>query len=211
MEELKKKSNKGLIVFLVILVLLLLGGLGFGAYKYMELDKERADLNKKYENVQKEINSKTKEINQIENQNSYDAFIKKMKERRENVYNEGGSIEEHIEEIYTEYGDNVGNVTIKLAKDGLLSVTYKNFVGESGKIAENVLFFKVLNGDAGFQYLYYVTEDGKIYKTQILAYFPKGKPNEYSYKNIVDILPTKGIDNSDKHHTFVDIDGNLYN
>ena len=34
----KKKGNTGLIVFFMILLLVLLGCLGFGAYKYMGVD-----------------------------------------------------------------------------------------------------------------------------------------------------------------------------
>lgn len=200
----KKKGNTGLIVFLIILLLVLLGGLGFGAYKYMGLDKDYNDLSKKYESAKVEVNSKTNEVDQ--SQNSYDAFVKKMKERRESVYNNGKSIEEYIGDVYTENGENVGGVTSKLDKDGTLSITYKNHASESGKIAENVLFFKILNED-DFQYLYYVTEDGKVYSTIALAYFPKAMPDKYDYKNIVDILPTK---DSSKGHIFVDIDGNLY-
>ena len=199
----KKKGNTGLIVFLIVLVLLLLGGLVFGAYKYMDLDKDYNDLTKKYEST-KEVVSKTNEEEQ--GQNSYDAFVKKMKERRESVYNNGKSIEEYIGDVYTEDGENVGGVTVKLDKDGVLSITYENHPKESRKLAENVLFFRILNEDS-FQYVYYVTEEGKVFSTIVLAYFPSAMPDEYNYKNIVDILPTK---DSDKGYIFVDIDGNLY-
>ena len=198
----KKKGNTGLIVFFMILLLVLLGCLGFGAYKYMGLDKDYNDLSKKYESAKAEVNSKTNEVDQ----SNYDVFVKKMKERRESVYNKGKSIEEYIGDVYTENGENVGGVTVKLDKDGVLSITYKKHASESGKIAENVLFFKNLN-EGDLQYLYYVTEDGKVYSTIALAYFPTAMPDEYDYKNIVDILPTK---DSSKGHIFVDIDGNLY-
>ena len=183
----KKKGNTGLIVFLIILLLVLLGGLGFGAYKYMGLDKDYNDLSKKYESAKAEVNSKTNEVDQ----SSYDVFVKKMKERRESVYNKGKSIEEYIGDVYTENGENVGGVAIKLDKDGTLSITYKNYASESRKIAENVLFFKILNED-DFQYLYYVTEDGKVYSTIALAYFPKAMPDKYDYKNIVVLITCKG-------------------
>lgn len=198
----KKSGNKGLVVLLSIIIVVLVGALGFGAYKYIGLDKDYNDLSKKYESAKVEVNSKTNEVDQ----SSYDVFVKKMKERRESVYNNGKSIEEYIGDVYTENGENVGGVTVKLDKDGTLSITYKKHASESGKIAENVLFFKILNED-DFQYLYYVTEDGKVYSTIALAYFPKAVPDKYDYKNIVDILPTK---DSSKGHIFVDIDGNLY-
>lgn len=52
-----KKSNRGLVVFLVVLVLLLLGGLGFGAYKYMELDKDYNKLIDDNKTMSEELNT----------------------------------------------------------------------------------------------------------------------------------------------------------
>lgn len=57
MDEVKKKSNKGLIIFLVVLVLLLLGGLGFGAYKYVELDKNYNKLSSDSKIANEQLNS----------------------------------------------------------------------------------------------------------------------------------------------------------
>lgn len=55
-----EKSNKGLIIFLLVLVLLLLGGLGFGIYKYMKLDKNYNKLSSDNKTINKELDS-TKE------------------------------------------------------------------------------------------------------------------------------------------------------
>ena len=65
--EKEKKNSKGLVVFLIILVFLLLGTLGFGGYKYLSLDKDYDQLNNKYESVSKnyeDLNVKYQKSNQ---------------------------------------------------------------------------------------------------------------------------------------------------
>lgn len=184
--------------------------MGYEFFVLNSLDKDYNSLNDEYEKLQEKISVKDNQINDKIVENNYDNFIKQMKNRIENVYNNGGSIEEYIEDVYTEYGENVGNIVVKLNKTEELIVDYKKYPDESGKIADNVLFFRIINGASGSQYLYYVTESGKVYQTDALAYFPKKAIVEYDYKNVVDILPVSGIDNSKKHAIFVDIDESVY-
>lgn len=65
MEDIKEKNNKGLVVFLFILVLLLLVGLAFGTYKYIELDKDYNKLSADNKKVSEQLNSEKKEIEQV--------------------------------------------------------------------------------------------------------------------------------------------------
>lgn len=62
--EKEKKKGKGLVILLIILVLLLLGTLGFGGYKYMELQKAYNVISDKYEKTDKKLNETSKNLDQ---------------------------------------------------------------------------------------------------------------------------------------------------
>ena len=59
-------NKKGLVVFLVVLVLLLLGCLGFGAYKYLSLNKKYDNLNSNYNQIKTDYEKIKNESEQVE-------------------------------------------------------------------------------------------------------------------------------------------------
>lgn len=205
-----EKSNKGLVVTIVILIVLLLGVLGYVYYDkfYLKDDNEETVRLEKKKPTNEEINTL----------NNYSTFVENLKKDR-------AKEEEGIVKSYDEYTasafDSIGiRYTINLTNDGVLSINYYDDYNTYGtNLDTGVLFFRLAYaGNGGFRVLYYVKEDGKVYSSGVeYAPYEKRKPTVNKFENgckeIVNILPSAyrevpegagGVEVS-----FVDINGNI--
>lgn len=189
-------------VLFIIIIILLLGVLGFGGYKYMELEKDNDILINENKTITEELNKQKEESEKASATNDYSSFVKKMKESRESLNNAIGLGEMTSNPFINEKIEKYG---IGLTKTGELSV-------ENKKIASNVLFYRaIFVGNGGFRGLFYVTEDGKVYIANVeesLYNKETIKIKEIKgVKEIVNIIPSGAEDGQDA--LFVDINGNI--
>ena len=219
----KKKSNKGLVVALIIIIVLLLGGLGFGAYKYMSLDKDYSKLKNENKSISEDLNKQKEEAEKAKSEqekvsttNDYSLFVKKMKEERAKL-NTTANGWKYVVSFPAEGDANDYHPAYKvnLTIDGILSVNKKT-------IAKDVLFYRILYfGNGGFKGIYYVSEDGKAYFSDIeYALYQKREFKTKVIKNasnVVNILPAFVDEFKDGFQGpggsvvyFVDINGNIY-
>ena len=68
--EVKKKSNQGLVIALVIMIFLLVGCLGYGVYKYLSLDKEYDKLNNENKSINEQIEKQKDTVSDNSNNSS---------------------------------------------------------------------------------------------------------------------------------------------
>ncbi len=213
MEE--NKKGKGLTIILLVLLLLLVGALCFGGYKYLSLDKEYKKISNENKSIAEELKKQKETNQQVSNTNDYNLFVKKMKEERTKLnttsdgwkYTVSFDTSEDANDYHPAY-------TINLTTEGILSVNKKT-------IANNVLFYRILNfGNGGFKGVYYVTEDGTASFADVeYALYQKRSIKVKKIDNtanIVNILPgfvdeEKGNDKGPGGIAvyFVDINGNI--
>ena len=191
MEEKKKVTNE-ITVLLIVIIISLIGGLGYSYNKYN-------DVYSKYE----ALRSQTRPSEKNENNNDYVLFVEKMKEERGKL-NTYTSIKEYTynwilkDELKSGY-------EIDLGRNGILLVNNK-------EVATNVLFYRVVYvGNGGYRNLYYVTEDGKVYQANVEeAIINNGAIKSTVINNlekIVNIIP--GGSDSGYSPLFIDIDGKI--
>ena len=129
--ENEKKQGKGLVAFLIILVLLLIGALGFGGYKYMDLQSDNDKLTDENKSITEQLNRGKSELEKVSTTNDYNLFVKQYKESVKSLNTNPGA----------NYSSHNGKISyyIELTRDGKLSVTYNE---KKYSIAEHVLFFE---------------------------------------------------------------------
>ncbi len=191
MEE--KKGLNEITVLLIIIIVSLIGGLGYAYNKY-------TDLRGKYDNLE---NSSKESSEKVDKSNNYDLFVQQMKESREKL-NGYTSMKEYTYNWVLK--DQLKNsYEIDLSRNGILLANKK-------EVATNVLFYRVLYfGNGGFRALYYVTEEGKVYMANVEeAIIDNGTIKSTSIDNVekvVNIIP--GSSDSGYNPLFVDINGNI--
>ena len=215
------KNNKVIIVLLVIVIILMMGIIGFGGYKYMNLQSDNNKLTDENKTITEELNKQkeaTEEAKKDASTNDYSLFVKKMKEEREKFYNTKGNTVSFNETVsgYDHSNSNYSSCyTLNLKKDGTLSF-YLCIESSPQEIAKNVLFYRVVELE-GKESLFYVTEDGLVYNVDTHKLFQKGMYGknvnitafkQKSAKEIVNIIP--GGDSNGACPYFVDINGNIY-
>lgn len=208
--ENENKQGKGLVAFLIILVLLLIGALGFGGYKYMSLQSDNDKLTSENKTIIEELNKQKQETEKAKSEqekasttNDYNLFVKQYKESVKSLNtNPGANYSSHNGEI---------SYYIELTRDGKLSVIYNK---KKYSIAEHVLFFEnVMMGNGGLNYICYATEDGNAYvANHEEALFNKEKitsKKQSKANNVISIIPISGTYGPEA--AFIDINGNMYN
>ena len=191
-------------VIFVIIIVLLLGIIGFGGYKYMNLQKDNDKLSGENKAITEELNKQKEETEQAKTEqekasatNDYSLFVKQLKTNRKSV----------SERIKTWGGEIIYLIT--LDSDGVLKAGDQVSKKE---VAKDVLFFRsAYYGNGGYQSLYYVTEDGKAYKADV----EYGIVNKETFKtqivkgvsDVVNIIASNDVGTGSV--AFVDINGNI--
>ncbi len=191
MEE-KNKSTNEITVLLIVIIIALVGGLGYGYNKYTELINQ-------YE----EANSSSEDTG-----NDYDKFVKQMKEERTKLG--GTSITVTFETPENSMVEGLDEYNVSLNKDGILMVNRK-------EIDKDVLLYRVAAyGNGGYKGLYYIKENGKVYFANIEEALINNKTAQINelknLEKIVNIIPASHIDNSGggaQQPVFIDIDGHI--
>lgn len=198
------------IVF-VIIIILLLGALGFGGYKYMELKEDNEDMQKM---LDKPATTTTT--------NDYSVFVSKMKESREKLFKSDTLTVDFSESLKT-YADNK-EYYINLTGEGVLQLRIGD---KTTEVSKDVLLYRVVYlGNGAFKSLFYVKEDGFVYTANVEeVVYEQAKLEsikQKTAKDIVAIIPggsgEKYKDSEGKiqeapgaaHPFFVDINGNIY-
>lgn len=227
MEEVKKKKgNKGFVVFLIVLILLLLGCLGFGAYKYAELNNDYNELSIDRKKVEDELNKQkedNKKITEASQTNDYSVFVNKMKEERTKLFNTKDTDNDFSDHLRT-YAKNE-DYMIYLTKDGNLQLYIDN---KKTDIDKNVILFRVVfTGNGAYKTLFYVKEDGNVYSANVEEVVNDHKKmiikKQTKPSKIVSIMPGSSTDvvkdnngnvvqggGGAAHPFFIDINGNIY-
>ena len=143
-----------------------------------------------------------KEDKEKESSKDYSAFLDNLKDSKMESY----------QLSYHEVGWNDVEYVARLSSDGNLTVTLRNRDNTKMDIAEDVVLFRLIStGNGGFNSLYYVTEEGKVYKADVdlvLANNEKLAVKELTdVKNVVNIIQSG--DSNAHYPLFVDIDGNV--
>ena len=222
-----KKQGMGLKVLVVILIIALLGSVGYICYDKLLSSKTSSDketeLNTKTEN--NSTTTETKEQTITKTSNDYSLFVKKLKESRAALFNNQKkliSFDDH--ENYDWSGDSL-SYSVLLEKDGTLKLKYND---NERTLASNVILFRIVYlSNGGYKSLCYVTEDGFVYVVKVEAAI-KGETDfksvkQKSAKEIVSIIPggSGDVERDDNgeivvggggaaHPYFVDINGNIY-
>ncbi len=190
-------KNKVVVTLLVIVIILLIGILGFGGYKYMNLQKDNDKLSGENKTITEKLNKQKEEIEKASATNDYSLFVKQLKTNRKSV----------SERIKTWGGEIIYLIT--LDSDGVLKAGDQVSKKE---VAKDVLFFRsAYYGNGGYQSLYYVTEDGKAYKADV----EYGIVNKEAFKpqivkgvsDVVNIIASNDVGTGSV--AFVDINGNI--
>ena len=212
-----KKGNKGLVVTLIIIIVLLLGCLVFGGYKYMSLQKDNDN-----KATTEELNKQNAQSGQVSTTNDYSLFVKQMKEERQKLFNSETSKVDFWESIST-YAEGK-SYAINMTGDGTLQLVIDE---KNTEIAKNVLLYRVAYlGNGAFKSLFYVTEDGSVYTANVEEVVSENvklkSVKQKSAKEIVAIIPGgsgetykdengKTIETPGAAHPFfVDINGKIY-
>lgn len=215
----EKKKNKGLIITIIILVILLLGLITYIAYDKLYQPKE--ETNQPVETTE-EIKEEEPKESTTPTSNNFSLFAQAVKENRakqkEKDTKEGLTSE--IREYYTSGNGEDLTYSITLDYDGTLSVKYSNekYQKYDATIDTNVLFYeRISSGNGGFKWLYYVKEDGKVYgfDTEYGPYQGTTPTKSKLVKGYQDIIMINEEIVSDGHTAgrgpvFTDINGNIY-
>lgn len=222
----KTKKGKVLVVLVCLLSLgvVLLGG--YSLYDKFYLDKNNSIL---LEEAKNEIKNKEKELSEVSTK------LKECEDKANTVENnEKGTYSNFLKELknnrfaskevaymsYTSYDANGNGNDIKdflvfnLSKDGKLSYSFfKNGTPVNVDIASNVLMYEVRNANAGYYFVYYLTEDGTVYQVGNSNGSDSWKNKAFKitkmkYKDIVNIVATNSQSEGDMVF-FIDINGNV--
>ena len=219
------KKNKIIVTLLVVIIVLLVGIIGFGGYKYMELQKDNDKLTNNNKTITEELNKQKEESEKAKTEqekasstNDYSLFVKQMKEERGRLSKSlDYTFNENIETYYYHK-----SYSVNLTEDGVLKLTIgsKNIT-----VAENVILYRVVYlGNGAYRSLFYVTEEGYVYTANVEELVNGNTKSIKSVKQkeakeIVAILPGgsgqkssdgSAIDPGIAHPFFVDINGNIY-
>lgn len=193
----RKDTNKGLLVLVVVLSLLVLGLSSYLIYdKVLKEDKEIVENN---DSSKEEDNSLT------DNDKLYSEYLKKLKKNLESFYNENDS------EIRINNNFANGNpYSIVIDKKGTLLMSTRN---DNYEISNNVLeMFLIDVGNGGYKSLYFIKEDGTLNSFCVDCVLDEGiNVKQLENKNIVNVVNSAfGITASGAYGpAFIDIEGNV--
>lgn len=111
------KNNKIIVTLLVIIIVLLIGILGFGGYKYMELQKNNDKLTSENKNITEELNKQKEEIESLKQDSTSEQINNNSESHKDLFLNvlEGKQkyINESNKEVYiSEFGNSDWNISV---------------------------------------------------------------------------------------------------
>lgn len=213
----KKKSKVPMILIGIVCILIggFLGLWGTTSYFYNNRFKFADAINEEIKN-----NDTTKTTTTIVPNKSTSEVSLSADERYHNYLT---NLESNIKEKYEKYSNNVitGNsmildtdINFTITKDLNLLFTTGDKKYNNYKLSENVLnMFLVYTGNGGYQYLYFIKNDGSLNKfcVDCLNEDKTLKVEKVNFKNIVNI--TQGLFDYEfsgaSDPIFIDIDGNI--
>ena len=235
--EPKKKSNKGLIIFLILIILGLAGFITYDKVlkdKYFSKKTETKEV-KKEDNKKQEIKKEGLTADEL-----YLKYIENLKTSHSVVYNNGENISDDeatklekndgvykygsMEYACDSYGQEGYSVCAYL-EDNSLSIRYEKYEEAEGntdpnkvvnknKIDSNVLkYFVTTRGNNGYVEVYYIKNDGKLYvlNTDKLLQGTKEINEIKKVKNIIDVRSSSfGFFSGWEEAILEDIEGNLF-
>lgn len=198
MEE-RKNSNIGLAVLITVLVMLVLGLSGFIVYD--KVIKQESNSNNTSNIVE---NNEQTDI--IEDRNAYntdDIYRKYL----ETLKNKVGNLEKN--KLAVSGTTLLKDISFRFNIDSTFKLSFQSDK-ENYKVSDSVLdMFLVEEGNGGYQYLYFITDDGKVHDVCVdCILFENDKTiHNYALKNIVKVstIELTGAFSP----IFTDIDGNL--
>jgi len=193
------KSNNAVLI-VIIAIVLFAAGILVGKYILTTTESNKEENTNIKENTNITDDSTTTEVDK------YAEYLE--------------SLSNSITKTYTEHTyamDNYFNEMFSL-KYTIAMNQNKGLFLNGYKIASNVLKYYVIPfGNGGYKSLYYITTEGKLFKSEHEEYLNEDKNDintqELDYKNIVEIIP--GIYSTDglaKTYSpiFIDVDGNMF-
>ena len=209
----EKKKGTGLVIFLV-LVILAMGG--FITYDKVLKDKyfsKDSDESKEVENNKED--NKTKDNNNTKEKTAdemYEEYLENFKKSYGTKINE-----ERTMIVFGKMALSEANYSYEITKDKELYIDI-DYTGKF-KIDSNVInMFLIDVGQSGMAALYYIKNDGNLYKfiaddfeDKEVAEWNSIKGKKVNLKNIVSVNQTIfGKESSARGPIFIDIEGNIY-
>ena len=208
MEE--KKNNKGLVWLIVVLIILVLGLVGYIVYDKVLTDKSTENINNSDSNSEILNNEDEK----VDLNNNYEVFAKNLKSQF-SKYDSNNQSYLYVNSDILSDGYNV-----YLTENQTLFIKYlnKELNDKYGdyKIADNVLSYHVIcTGQGGGNMLYFINENGTVGSADIEYGIGEDGitiKKDIGYKNIVSIISgTFGNGYSGVNGAiFIDINGNIF-
>lgn len=209
----QKKSNKALIILVIVFGIIILGLSTFIVYD--KVIKEKDDRTIEENGNDKQDVADNKEENKKEEltaDEKFKIYADNVKAEMNKKYNDDDYAYDFVSETSLFYDialKSNGDLYIKRYGDGR-NIEYENY-----KVASNVINFAITeSGNGGCHYLAFVTDDGIL---SIAGLECSDKNNKFAvrktdFKNIVTIMKgIKGANSSGVAQTiYIDIDGNMY-
>lgn len=200
----KPKKNSSMILVMILLMILAIGGVGFGVWAMLDGNAQRDRLNA-------QISDLTTQNNELQNKlnNSGDTIINVDGDAWDNFSNNLASRSIDIMTSYV-YGAGLDGEyhTMHAAKDenGHLVVTDIDQNGENEFILELddvLMVYSVHVGNGDLQYFYIISNDGSVSRLEIRSDRQLEKVGDY--KKIVAVFQAASLE-----AVLIDIDGNTY-
>ena len=210
-----KKSNKGLVIVLVILMLAfaavsILLGMGIVKSPFVK------DCCKDTTTVVEDNNKKTESKSSDERYKEYIANLaKNVKEKSSFDANTiEGQFSGYTNDVYNNNyynnGDETDYYNISITKDLELIINYGDSTFKEYKIADNVVTYsRIHTGNGGMSSLYFITTDGKVHSVNIEASIYGGKAVSIADLDKKNIIEIKQGSTSAGFPVFIDIEGNV--
>ena len=216
----EKRSNTGLVVLAIVLVLALVGTTGYIIYD--KTISKSAESNTS-ENTTAENDAEKINIDDNDNKASrYEKYLSNLKEGIKNNYNvdtKDLEVSNSIRGIFSET-DNIDYI-FEIDKNQILKMTS----GEKEKVVDNNVLnmFLVNEGNGEWHSLYFIKEDGSLNKItlesmlyfnneKVTVDFDKLKIESINKKYIVNVISGTALYDDGGGETiamFIDIDGNI--
>ena len=215
-----KKSNTGLVIFLVILLIAVTAVctlLATGVVKSPFVKEDCKDKTTVVTNDDKKADNKT--VTSKTADERYKEYIanlaKNVKEKSSFEANTiEGQFSGYTNDVYNNNyynnGDETDYYNISITKDLELIINYGDSTFKEYKIADNVVTYsRIHTGNGGMTSLYYITTDGKVHSVNIEASIYGGKAVSIADLDKKNIIEIKQGSTSAGFPVFIDIDGNV--
>lgn len=194
-------------IFLVVLAFLVVGLIGFITYDNFFKPSEKCSTKKETKKI--ETNEKTAD-------ERYKEYLDNLAKSIEKTY-----VNKHPNE---EYSTSISNSTRvenqELGKSYSISINNKleltttaEITGlNNGIIANNVVSYYIVHtGNGGFNSLYYITTEGKVYSANIeIALYNNTSLDIKEMDSVKNIVEVKNGNSTAGFPIYVDIDGNIF-